>query len=49
MLGPISERASPERNAMMDIVFVAVIGGFFAATLALARFCDRLLHRRNPR
>ncbi len=34
---------------MMDIVFVAVIVGFFAASVGLARFCDRLLHKGNKR
>ncbi len=34
---------------MMDIVFVAAIVGFFAATVGLVRSCDRLLNRRDPR
>jgi len=34
---------------MMDIVFVAVIVAFFAATVGLARFCGRLLHKGGKR
>jgi succinate-acetate transporter protein len=32
-----------ERNTMMDLVFVALIVGFFAASVGLVRFCAGLL------
>jgi len=32
-----------ERHTMMDLVFVALIVGFFAATIVLVRFCASLL------
>ena len=34
---------------MMDIVYIAVIVAFFAASVALARFCAGLLQRENER
>jgi hypothetical protein len=32
-----------ERIAMMDLVFIVLIVGFFAASVGLVRFCARLL------
>jgi multisubunit Na+/H+ antiporter MnhF subunit len=32
-----------ERQEMMDLVYVVVIVGFFAATVGLLRFCANLL------
>jgi hypothetical protein len=37
------DRQRVENNIMMDLVFVALIVGFFAASVGLVRFCEGLL------
>jgi hypothetical protein len=37
-----ASRPPHERSAVMDVVYLALIGGFFLLTLGLVRLCERV-------